>query len=106
MLRSQSYLIKMSTQSIATKLLMRTIDWTPGSNNSTSSDNLSIVNTLLTQHVSAPAVNLAPPTLIFTSLIKVIVVWLALNQRPASVQDDRGKYKASLTVMESSGGFY
>lgn len=69
------------------------------------SDDPSAVYTQQTQ-LSAPAVHPTLPTLIFTFLIKVIVVWPALNQRPASVGGDKGKYKASLTVMESSEGFY
>lgn len=66
---------------------------------------LTTVHTL-EMRVLAPAVALLLPTLIFTPLIKVSVVWPALNQSPASVWDDRGKYKASLTVMESCGGVY
>lgn len=96
----------MRTHSDGTKLLMRTIDSTLGSDKRLKFNIPEMISELSThkstQHISAPAVNLALPTLIFTSLIKVIVVRLALNQRPASVGDDRGKYKASLTVMESS----
>lgn len=61
---------------------------------------ISLLSAQSTQHVSAPAVDLAHSILIFTSHIKVVVVAPALNQRLASVGDDRSKYKVSLTMME------
>lgn len=86
---------------------MRTIDYTEQwLKTETPRMILTAVSAELTLHVSSPAVSLALQTVIFTSLIKIIVVRLELNQKPVSVCSDRVKFKASLTVMESSWGFY
>lgn len=63
-------------------------------------------DTGLSTQLIQPSCDSERPALIFTRLIKVIVVLLALNQWPASAAADRGKYKACLTVMECSGGCY